>query len=48
MPKIDALRIVTDTFGQLVKFIDDMYKQGYLLYLIVGMIVIVIYVIFFN
>lgn len=47
MAKFDILSIITGIFGQLIKFIDDMYKEGYLTYLIVGIIIFVIYVIFF-
>ena len=48
MAKIDVLGIVGDSFGQVIKFFDMAYKEGWLLYLIIGMIILVIFVIFFN
>ena len=48
MAKIDPLGMIGDLFGQVIKFFDDAYKEGYLLYLVVGMIVLVVFLIFFN
>lgn len=48
MPKFNPLGMLGDVFGQVVKFLDDMYKQGYFLYLVGGLILLLIFVIFFN
>lgn len=48
MAKIDPLGMIGNVFGEVIKFLDDAYKQGYLLYLIVGLIVLAVFVIFFN
>jgi|TARA_Y100000310_G_C20696053_1_gene825850 hypothetical protein len=48
MPKLDALKIVTDLFGEVVKFFDNAYNEGYLLYLIIGLILFAVIMIAFN
>ena len=48
MKGFDFMKIFTDQFGLIIKFFDNAYKQGWLLYLIGGMIIFVIFVIFFN
>lgn len=47
MAKFDALKILGDTFGQLIKFLDEAYREGWLLYLIAGIIILVVFVVFF-
>ena len=48
MARIDPLGMIGALFGQVIKFFDDAYREGYLIYLIVGMIILVIFVVFFN
>ncbi len=48
MPKIDPFKIITDTFGILIKFLDNAYKEGWLLYLVGGLIILAVFIIFFN
>ena len=48
MAKIDLLGIVSAQFNIVVKFFDMAYREGWLLYLIVGLIVGFVYIVFFN
>ncbi len=47
MAKFDGLKIVMDSFGEVIKFFDNAYKENWLIYLIVGMIILVVIVVFF-
>lgn len=48
MAKFDALGMIGDIFGQVIKFFDNAYREGWLTYLIVGLIILVVFIIFFN
>lgn len=37
-----------DIFDSLVKFFDDLYEKKYLLYIAIGLVVIFIWLMFFN
>lgn len=41
------VKIVGGLFGQLVKFLDTAYREGWLLYLIIGLILLAMIIIFF-
>ncbi len=42
------VKIVLGLFNEVIKFFDKAYEEGWLLYLIVGMIVSVFIVVMFN
>lgn len=48
MAKIDPLKVVGDSFGIVIKFFDNAYKEGWLLYLVAGLIILMVYIMFFN
>ena len=41
------LKTIMQSFGMLIKFLDNAYKEGWLMYLIVGMVVFLAWVLFF-
>lgn len=42
------VKIISGFFNQLVKFLDNAYNQGWLLYLIFGLFALVVIVVMFN
>ena len=42
------MEIVTNSFKAFIKIIDDIYNAGYMLYFIIGLVVLVIIVIVYN
>ena len=42
------VKIIAGFFNQIVKFLDNAYNEGWLLYLIVGLIALVFIVVMFN
>ncbi len=42
------LKIISGQFNIVTKFFDTAYKAGWLLYLIVGLIGLLLYIVFFN
>jgi len=43
-----ALDIIKDIFKEINNFFDMAYKEGWLLYLVVGLIILALYIIFFK
>lgn len=41
------VKYFTDAIGMVVKFFDNAYKQGWLVYLIIGLVIFMVYVMFF-
>lgn len=48
MPLQDIMKIVTGTISSVVKLFDDFYKQGYFLYLIIGLFMLVFAIMFWS
>ena len=42
------VKIIASFFNQIVKFFDTAYQEGWLLYLIVGLIALVVIIVMFN
>lgn len=48
MAKLDILGMLGEAVSGLFKFSDDAYSKGWLWYLLFGIIIIVVVVMFFN